>query len=191
MQGSTTGAKRSFLQGKGVTDEEIDEAMRRAQSITPQATPQPPPPSPTPPAQTLVTAPGAGAVVEAQTTWAQRSASIALIALAAYGVGTLVSPLARKCWYYFRPSSEPMDVKAQLVALYEQFTKRQDEKLAEVTTSATAALQQVKARFLLQNAARVPGPQSSSQMCSRSEREGAAARAGGGECSAGGAAVVE
>lgn len=151
LQGANSSEKRTFLRGKGVSDEEIDEAFRRAVAIVPQHSPtQELQPAQLPEAQPLVqqvtktAGPAQNVALQPQASWAQQTASAALVALAAYGVGTLLSPIATRCWRYFRGSEEPTDMHTQFTELVQQLAKKQDEQIAKVTIQAASAVQQIK-----------------------------------------------
>jgi hypothetical protein len=146
LQVAHSSEKRKFLRGKGVTDEEIDEAFRRAAAIVQQEAQPSPTTGDLPPliqdAQPLRRT--QDVALQPQATWAQRSASVALVALAACGVGTLLTPIAKRCWRYWRGSEEPADLRTQLKELFEQLVKDQGEHIAHVTNQATTAVQQIK-----------------------------------------------
>jgi hypothetical protein len=158
-QGSTAGAKRSFLQTKGLTDEEIDEAVKRASVLIPQlgkTAHEVPAPS------------GEGQLVPASTSqeqevqrvlkrqggWVQSTAAVALLACAAYGIGTVLTPYAKMCWKYFRSGDEEndSDMRTQLIRLnqlFAQYTTKQDEKLDEVSKAAASAVKEIKVWLLV------------------------------------------
>ena len=154
MQSSTVGAKRSFLQGKGVTDEEIDEAFKRASTIAtqpaqaPGGTAQAVPSSSTAAAVAQASAPQpAMQLVPAQrASWVQNTASVALLACAAYGVGSLLTPYAKRCWRYFRPGdpSDDVDLPTQMTQMLNGYSKKQDEQLQQVTEATTAVALELK-----------------------------------------------
>jgi Pex14 N-terminal domain len=156
LQGSTSGAKRAFLRGKGVTDDEIDEAFKRAASATPppaqkaEAPAEPEAARATSAAVAQASAPSSALqiVPSQRTTWLQSTASVALLACAAYGVGSLLSPYAKRCWRYWRGEArdESLELYNQLSQLLAKYTQRQDEKLQAVSDATASAVQELKVR---------------------------------------------
>lgn len=169
LQGSSAGAKRSFLRGKGLTDEEIDEAVKRAAQLPARSAP--PDPGSAPPAGPAATTatpaggpaaqpaastqqPRAGAqaltvVPTTRSSWLQTSASVALLVCAAYGVSSLALPYAKRCWRYWRGDKghEEVDMKTYVAQLFARHTERQDEKLQAVADATSSAVQDLKARL--------------------------------------------
>ena len=168
LQSSSAGAKRAFLRGKGLSDEEIDEAVKRAaQQPTHSSAPSTDQAAsaaastgaPASPQPSEATAAPAGTVQNAgpgqqtltvvptqQSSWLQTTASVALLACAAYGVGSVVTPYAKRCWRYFRPSNgdDDVDMKTYVAQMFARYTQRQDEKLQEVADATSSAVHDLK-----------------------------------------------
>lgn len=90
-------------------------------------------------------------VPKRQAAWLQSTASVALLACAAYGIGTILTPYAKMCWKYFRSEDDETegDTKSQLIQLnklFAKYTTKQDEKLDEVSKAAASAVKEIKVR---------------------------------------------
>jgi hypothetical protein len=76
--------------------------------------------------------------------WGRNAAAAAILACAAYGVGSLLSPYLRKAWLRWRARSED-DVQTQLLKLLTVYTRRQDDT-AEQLKEVTASMKQMQVR---------------------------------------------
>lgn len=158
MQSSTSGAKRSFLQTKGLTDEEIDAAVEQAKSAVP--VPAPVATQPVPAQAGAVVAPLANAVPsqvavtearspEAQPTpkgdlqasWTRITTAVVLVGFATVGVGSVAMPYLRKSWRWFigtdTSSSEGSESK-KLADVLDKHVQQQQELFKQVKDVATA-----------------------------------------------------
>ena len=158
VQGSTSGAKRSFLQTKGLTDEEIDVAVEQAKSAMPV---------PAPVAQQAVpTQAGAGGSPAAsagpsqvavanvrstdvqptpmgdlQASWGRITAAVVLVGFATVGVGSVAMPYLKKSWRWFMgkdTDSKEVSESKKLADVLDKHAQQQQELFKQVKDVATA-----------------------------------------------------
>lgn len=168
VQGSTSGAKRSFLLGKGLTDEEIDSAIQQAKLImpvpTPVATAQPAaPPAPTPHAMPAPSTVAGRQSTEVQTTpmgdlqasWTRITAAVVLVGFATVGMGSVAMPYLKKGWRWFMGTgADDSDISEskKLSEVLEKQAQQQQELFKQVKDVATAVktlqvLSSIKTQF--------------------------------------------
>jgi hypothetical protein len=155
VQGSTSGAKRSFLLGKGLTDEEIDAAFEKAKSVLPLASPSATATAPaqhaqptghSAPSQMVTASPQSTAVQPSltgdfQASWMRISAAVVLVGFATVGAGTVAMPYLQKGWRWFMGTgtsdSESSEAK-RLSEMLDKHTQQQEEVLKQVQGVASA-----------------------------------------------------
>lgn len=155
MQDKNAAAKRAFLRdSKGLTDEEIDEAVQRAAKQGPSPpqnvyatanTPQPVPapqagPQAVPVSNQLVPS---GQPEAPPMRWSQILLAVSVVGAAAYGVTTLVSPVIRRWWQGPQEDSQAAAQASALDRLMEAVSAL-TQKQAAVTTENEAVAATVK-----------------------------------------------
>lgn len=155
-QGSTSGAKRSFLLSKGLTDEEIDSAIEQAKNVTPAAMPavstpptgpQPTPPAPTAISQTAVANPQAAQIQptpmgDLRASWTRITAAVVLVGFATVGVGSVAMPYVKKGWQWFMGADQDADSGSsdakKLTEVLDKQAQQQKELFEQVRDMASA-----------------------------------------------------
>jgi hypothetical protein len=159
VQGSNSGAKRSFLLGKGLTDEEIDAAVEKAKSVVPLASPAPvatlptqpahPQPGPTTSATTsqVVMATPQRVVVQPppvgdlQASWTRITAAVVLVGFATVGVGSVAMPYLKKGWRWFMgidTDDNDSSESKKLTEVLHKHVQQQQELFKQVKEVSTA-----------------------------------------------------
>eukprot|EP00892_Ulva_mutabilis_P001740 jgi/Ulvmu1/11567/UM079_0010.1 len=132
---SSVGSKRAFLQSKGLTDEEIDEAFRRTQGIAPvppvgasardgERDPRGQGPQSTTKFQDET------AMQQVKYTWTQTFMGTVVMVCAAYGIGSLAFPYAVKAWKWLTSSEQPdssSEAETKMIELLTKHVQQQEE----------------------------------------------------------------
>lgn len=145
IQSSSTGSKRAFLQSKGLTDEEVDEAVRRTQGIAPI---QPDALSDMAPAPVAEAHPTEGRMnagaQQAAYTWTQTFLGTAVMVCAAYGMGSFALPYAVKVWKWLTHAEirehRPEQSEPKLIELLTKHVQQQEEANEELKNVAKAIM---------------------------------------------------